>query len=267
MIWGVVTTPGNPDGDLATEVARRVGRAGADLVLIAPTPGRETAFLAGFMTGTVDVAVIGGARSADVPPYTVARQVNALDHLSGGRGGWWCTDTAENPPRIAEHLQVLRGLWSSWDADAVVMDRVSGAYADHTKVRPLEHVGAHYKVRGPLNTVPSPQFQPVVVLEGSTPEVVEVATRLADVLLVPPGPVPVTDARALVRMPATVDPADLLAAVADADGFVLDLPAEDVATTEALLAHLTTRLLPALAAHFTPKPRGATLRHRLSLED
>ena len=67
-----------------------------------------------------------------------------------------------------EYVEVVTKLFGSWAPDAVVMDRARGVYADHTKVRPIHHEGKYFKVRGPLNTVPSPQGRPVYVQAGHT---------------------------------------------------------------------------------------------------
>jgi FMN-dependent oxidoreductase (nitrilotriacetate monooxygenase family) len=62
----------------------------------------------------------------------------------------------------------VKGLWDSWADDAVLDDRESGRYADRTRVRPIDHVGPHYKVTGPLNLPRSPQGRPVLVQAGSS---------------------------------------------------------------------------------------------------
>ena len=49
------------------------------------------------------------------------------------------------------------------------MDRETGTYADHRKVRPINFEGKFFKVRGPLNTVRSPQGRPVFVQAGGSP--------------------------------------------------------------------------------------------------
>jgi long-chain alkane monooxygenase len=74
-------------------------------------------------------------------------------------------------------------LFDSWDADAVVMDRESGIYADHTKVRPINFEGRYFKCRGPLNTVRSPQGKPVFVQAGGSPRGRAFAARHADSII------------------------------------------------------------------------------------
>jgi len=95
----------------------------------------------------------------------------------------------ELPPRqqrydmADEYIQVVNALWKSWDPDAVVLDRKSCTYADHTKVRPINFVGKYYKVRGPLNTAPSPQGRPAFVQAGGSPRGRQFAAETADSII------------------------------------------------------------------------------------
>ncbi|MEZ3159457.1 NtaA/DmoA family FMN-dependent monooxygenase [Microbacterium sp. BWT-B31] len=130
-------------------------------------------------------------------PYNLARQVATLDHLSGGRAGWNVVTSMvgeENfgdqplPPkseryaRAEEFLRVAEALWTSWDADALVLDRESGVFADDAKVRPIDHAGTYYTVAGPLNIHRPPQTRPVVVQAGRSEEGIGFAARHADVV-------------------------------------------------------------------------------------
>jgi FMN-dependent oxidoreductase (nitrilotriacetate monooxygenase family) len=82
-----------------------------------------------------------------------------------------------------EYVDVVCQLFQSWDKDAVVMDRERGIYADHTKVHPIHYEGEFYKVRGPLNTVPSPQGKPVFVQAGGSPRGRAFAAKHADSII------------------------------------------------------------------------------------
>ena len=70
-----------------------------------------------------------------------------------------------------------------WDADAVVLDRESGTYADYKKVRTIDHVGKYFTCRGPLNTVPSPQGKPVMIQAGGSPKGRDFAAQHADAIV------------------------------------------------------------------------------------
>ncbi len=118
-------------------------------------------------------------------PYNVARRFASLDHLSGGRAGWnlvTSTTDAEaanfGTDQIARHtdryeraeefVDVVLGLWNTWDDGAVIIDRASGQFSKPDGFRPLNHRGKHFQVRGPLNISRTPQGQPVLVQAGSS---------------------------------------------------------------------------------------------------
>jgi FMN-dependent oxidoreductase (nitrilotriacetate monooxygenase family) len=118
-------------------------------------------------------------------PFNVARQFASLDHISGGRAGWnvvtsWLSDTAANFSRVAhpahdvryriaaEYLDVVQGLWDSWEADALVGDKKAGVFANRDKLHRLDHEGEFFQVRGPLNIKRTPQGQPVIFQAGAS---------------------------------------------------------------------------------------------------
>lgn len=132
-------------------------------------------------------------------PYYVARRVASLDLLSGGRIGCnLVTGVSESEARnfnhaampehaaryrrAAEFAEVVQGLWNSWDEDAFPADRASGVYLDLAKMRYLNHEGEHFKVRGPLNVMRSPQGAPVMVQAGGSAPGRELAAKTADMV-------------------------------------------------------------------------------------
>ena len=84
--------------------------------------------------------------------------------------------------RAIEFADVVNGLWDSWDEDAFVRDKDSGMFFDPSKVHALNHKGAHFQVRGPLNVACSPQGRPVVVQAGASGTGRDVAARLAELV-------------------------------------------------------------------------------------
>ena len=62
-------------------------------------------------------------------------------------------------------VDVCRGLWDGVEPDTMVWDHETGQVGKPEKVHPLNHDGRFFKVRGPLNTPPSPQGQPVLGLK------------------------------------------------------------------------------------------------------
>ena len=61
-------------------------------------------------------------------------------------------------------------------------NKASGHYYDPAKLHVLDHVGEHFRVKGPLNVARSPQGQPVVVQAGSSEAGRELAAQTADVV-------------------------------------------------------------------------------------
>jgi FMN-dependent oxidoreductase (nitrilotriacetate monooxygenase family) len=132
-------------------------------------------------------------------PYALARRFATLDHISGGRAGWNVV-TSGNPTeahnfglerhiekaqrykRAREFTQVVTGLWDSWDDDAFIRDREKGVFFDIAKMHYLDHVGEHFKVRGPLNVARTPQGRPVVIQAGASEEGKELAAETAEVV-------------------------------------------------------------------------------------
>src|SRR4029077_277828 len=123
----------------------------------------------------------------------------SLDQISGGRAGWNPRTShkkgdapnysreehlshAARYDRAIEFAEVVNGLWDSWDEDAFVRDKDSGMFFDPSKVHALNHKGAHFQVRGPLNVACSPQGRPVVVQAGASGTGRDVAARLAELV-------------------------------------------------------------------------------------
>jgi alkanesulfonate monooxygenase SsuD/methylene tetrahydromethanopterin reductase-like flavin-dependent oxidoreductase (luciferase family) len=64
----------------------------------------------------------------------------------------------------------------------LLRDKKSGQYIDRDKIHFLDHVGKHFKVKGPLNITRSPQGWPVIAQAGSSEAGRELAARTADVV-------------------------------------------------------------------------------------
>ena len=121
-----------------------------------------------------------------VPPFTFARQISTLDHITGGRIAWnivtsYLPNAGTNlgfgglPPhderyaRAEEYLEVTYKLWEgSWEEDAVLCDTARGRYADPARIHSIDHAGAYYEVAGPHLSEPSPQRTPMLFQAGSS---------------------------------------------------------------------------------------------------
>ncbi|MBM3221321.1 MAG: NtaA/DmoA family FMN-dependent monooxygenase [Candidatus Rokubacteria bacterium] len=155
--------------------------------------------LAALAVSTSRIGLIATASTTYTEPFNLARQFASLDHISRGRIGWnivtsWLASAARNYggvsqvshaeryARAEEFMTVVKGLWDSWAADAELDDRVAGRYADPSRIRPLNHEGAHYRVAGPLNLPRCPQGRPVLVQAGSSDTGRDFAARHAEAM-------------------------------------------------------------------------------------
>jgi len=134
------------------------------------------------------------------PPFAFARRASTLDFITNGRFAWnivtsYLTNAAQNfglegqvphddRYHIAdEYLEVLYKLWEgSWDDDAFVLDRERRIVSDPSKVRYINHVGEHYRVKGPHLTHPSPQRTPFLFQATRSNAGKEFAARHAEAL-------------------------------------------------------------------------------------
>lgn len=148
---------------------------------------------------TRHVGLISTASTSYNEPYHIARRYGTLDHMSNGRAGWNAvTSTAhreaqnfsrqehwgkdERYERAAEFIEIVIGLWASWDKDALVHDKASGIFSDRSKVHDLNFVGKYFQVRGPLTSTRSPQGRPLLIQAGASDHGLDLAGRFADVV-------------------------------------------------------------------------------------
>jgi FMN-dependent oxidoreductase (nitrilotriacetate monooxygenase family) len=148
---------------------------------------------------TDKVGLIATASTSYNEPYGLARRFASLDHLSHGRAGWnIVTSTAENEAhnyglaqhyeheeryrRAEEFVDVVKGLWDTWEDGAMVGDKASGVYIDTQKLHALNHKGEHFSVAGPLTCPRSPQGYPVLVQAGSSDTGRRFAATVAEVI-------------------------------------------------------------------------------------
>lgn len=135
-------------------------------------------------------------------PFHIARAFATLDHLSGGRAVWNIVTSlnrneAENfgvpfqaedqrYDRADEFLEVVSGLWQTWERDALKRDRTTGVYADPAKVHELNFEGKYLSSRGPLTVPQTPQGWPVLLQAGQSGRGMEFAGRWADLIFTGP---------------------------------------------------------------------------------
>lgn len=148
---------------------------------------------------TERIGLIATASTSYNDPYHIARKFASLDHLSNGRAGWNVV-TSQNPlealnfgrdehlehaaryRRAREFYDVVTGLWDSWADDAFLRDMDAGVFFDPDKLHLLNHEGAEFKVRGPLNVARPVQGWPVIVQAGASEAGRQLAAETAEAI-------------------------------------------------------------------------------------
>jgi FMN-dependent oxidoreductase (nitrilotriacetate monooxygenase family) len=202
---------GSENLDLIQRVARMAEDAKFDMVFLADglTSGTDAhpstiarfeplTLLGALAVSTSKIGLVATASTTYGEPYHLARAFASIDLLSKGRAGWNIVTTSyartannfskshpEHDERYAvaeEFVDVVKGLWDSWDDDAFIKDKASGIYADPAKLHLLDHKGTYFSVKGPLNTPRPPQGYPLLVQAGSSGPGQNLAARTADVV-------------------------------------------------------------------------------------
>ncbi len=217
MSWRHPGAPGQEIFDLAyyRRLVEEAERAKIDAVFIADhlgiwdtTPAgvahyanprlEPITLVAALAAVTTEIGLVVTASTSYSEPYNIARMFASLDHLSHGRIGWNVVTSAlaeearnfgldgniahaRRYERAGEFLDVTKALWDSWEDDAVLIDKRAGLFADPAKIHYLDHQGAHFRVKGPLNVPRSPQGYPLIVQAGSSEAGRELAASHADI--------------------------------------------------------------------------------------
>jgi N-acetyl-S-(2-succino)cysteine monooxygenase len=158
-----------------------------------------TTLLAGLSLVTRNIGLGGTVSTSFSEPYDVARTFATIDNMSGGRAAWNVVTSSRDSAalnfsqdRIKEHdlryeiasefVDVVRGLWDTWEDGAIVAEKKTGTFLDESKVRMLNHKGRFFSVRGPLNIERCPQGHPIIIQAGGSPPGQELSARVADIV-------------------------------------------------------------------------------------
>ncbi|MDB5702271.1 MAG: monooxygenase [Sphingomonadales bacterium] len=190
--------------------ARKAERAKFDLVFIVDSPyiTPDTAphflnrlepltLLSALAGATSHIGLVATLTTSYWEPYNVARQFASLDLISNGRAGWNVVTTglegaAHNYgrtehfdhkvryARAREFVEVVQGLWDSYEDDAFPRDKETGVFLDKSKQHRLDHKGEHFSVAGPLAITRSRQGQPVIFQAGDSAEGRNLGAHIAD---------------------------------------------------------------------------------------
>lgn len=164
-------------------------------------PRQDPSVIASIMTqATSRIGIVPTFGTYAYPPYLLARLIATLDQVSSGRIGWNAVTGSSDyaamnfgMPGMPEHdvryemadeyMEVCRRLWASWEPGAIIADRHNGILVDPTKVHAVNFEGKYFKTRGPLNSGPCVQGQPVIAQAGGSPRGRQFAAQYADTIV------------------------------------------------------------------------------------
>ncbi|WP_142828501.1 LLM class flavin-dependent oxidoreductase [Planococcus soli] len=143
------------------------------------------------------VGLVSTISSTFSNPFTASRQLLSLDHITKGRVGWnlvtSMTDgealnhSMEELPshdkryeKAEEFAALMNKLFLSWDSKEFLYDRAERQLINPVNIRPVNHKGAYYKVKGPSTTPKSPQGKPVAMQAGASKQGIALASKYAD---------------------------------------------------------------------------------------
>lgn len=169
--------------------------------------GRLDAVLTALRVGpvTTHIGLVPTVITTHTEPFHVSTQIATLDHVTSGRAGVRVRVSADGGEaalfgrrdpaaesreslfdEAADHIEVQRRLWDSWEDDAEIRDAATGRFIDRDKLHYIDFVGSHFAVRGPSITPRPPQGQPLVTALAHVDVAYRLAARGADVVFVTP---------------------------------------------------------------------------------
>src|SRR6266536_3125302 len=177
----------NNDLSVIQEIARQAERGKFDLLFVSDglvmDPGDHPSFLCRFEPTTLISVLSASTRHIGLgatvstsfgEPYHVARTFGSIDHITKGRAAWNVVTSSAGKAALnfsreahmehdlryevaQEFVDVVKGLWDCWEDGAIVADKATGVFLDPSKVRPLDHCGRFFQVKGPINMARCPQ--------------------------------------------------------------------------------------------------------------
>ncbi|WP_246890280.1 LLM class flavin-dependent oxidoreductase [Streptomyces scabiei] len=139
------------------------------------------------------IGIVPTVVATHTEPFHISKAIATLDYVSSGRAGLRVQITARPDeaahfgrrtiPRIeahdspdaqelvaelfdeaADHVEVVRRLWDSWEDDAEIRDVATGRFIDRGKLHYIDFEGRHFSVKGPsitpAPTGPAPRHRP-----------------------------------------------------------------------------------------------------------
>ncbi|WP_214105335.1 NtaA/DmoA family FMN-dependent monooxygenase [Acrocarpospora catenulata] len=249
--WRHPNTPARPATDVKAfvEVAQELERGFFDALFLSETTGvmpgppemhqydsmvneslDPTLLLSAIAAATEHLGLITTASTSLTQPYTLARLLGSLDHLSDGRAGWnVVTSRFETEARnfgidprqlrspvryevASEFVDIVKRLWDSGD-DVLAPRGASAQAREATQAQLVDHRGTHFRVTGALGLARPPQGHPVILQAGMSEDGRELTAREADLALGPGGGLQAREARQDLRRRAAAfgrDPDSIL---------------------------------------------------------
>lgn len=182
------TDPAGPDG--RTDLVR--GRLDAVLVAARVAPLSR------------HIGLVPSVVATHTEPFHVSKALATLDYVSRGRAGVriqvserpdevrhfgrraGVADSAELYGEAADHIEVVRRLWDSWEDDAEIRDVATGRFVDRAKLHYIDFEGPRFRVKGPAITPRPPQGLPPVSALASDAAVYPFLARSTDIGYVTP---------------------------------------------------------------------------------
>ncbi|MFJ9868013.1 LLM class flavin-dependent oxidoreductase [Streptomyces sp. NPDC101165] len=159
---------------------------------------------------TRHIGVVPTVVATHTEPFHISKAIATLDHVSSGRAGLRVQITTRPneaahfgrrtiPPidaydspsaqelvtelfdEAADHVEVVRRLWDSWEDDAEIRDAATGRFVDRDKLHYIDFEGRHFSVKGPSITPRPPQGQPVVTALAHDSIPYRLVARQADI--------------------------------------------------------------------------------------
>ena len=144
---------------------------------------------------TKNIGLSATVSTSYADPYNVARQILSLDKISKGRAS--LNAITSNPggmvnfsrghlgredqyPMQKEFMEILLGLWDTYEDDAFIRNKKNGIYLNPTKMHTVNYRGKYFSVDGPLNISRSVQGRPVLYTAGTSENFIENATSYTD---------------------------------------------------------------------------------------
>ena len=155
--------------------------------------------LSAVAVSTERIGLVATVSTTYSEPWDIARRVASLDLISRGRAAWNIVtsqdpgtagnfsrtehgDYATRYRRAGESVEVVKGLWDSYEDDAFATDKSADRFLDPDKQHRLDHVGEFFSVTGPLNVQRSRQGQPVLIQAGTSDDGRNLSAEVAEIV-------------------------------------------------------------------------------------